>query len=67
MKEIYDIIDKLVKEFEENGNSLYFEVNGHTYETDTGYAMDGIKYFVKELKEELAYIEEMNFYSNLKN
>lgn len=51
--EIFKIIDELQKQFEEKGNSLHFYVNEHEYQTDTGYAYDGIKFFVKELKEEL--------------
>lgn len=47
-------IDKLVEDFKncECGES-YMCIDGHYYETDTGYAFDGIYAFAEILKERL--------------
>lgn len=48
LKIIYNTYEKFT-----NGGESYFEIDGKTLYTDTGYAIEGIEYFIQELQDEM--------------
>lgn len=51
---LLDLIDQLKYDFEDaEGGETWIKIDGHVYETDIGYAMDGVKAFAEILKERI--------------
>lgn len=50
---IIDLMEDLYEEFENNGGDSYFEIDGEKYYTDAGYALDGIRIFIKVMRKRL--------------
>lgn len=53
-EETIKIIDKTLKDFTEcPGGEGYFLIDGEEFNTDAGYALEGMEIFVKVLKKRL--------------
>lgn len=54
-EELLQIVEELYEELEnrDHGDSYVIDYNGDKIVTDTGYAFEGIQYFIKELKHKL--------------
>lgn len=55
LKEIIDLYNEL--DNRECGDSYFLKYDGTRYYTDTGYAFEGIKIFIEEIKHKLEYKE----------
>lgn len=55
IEEINNIIDNLYNEIIDRDieESYLIDYKGNEYTTDVGYALDGIEFFIKELKQKL--------------
>lgn len=60
-EKIIKIIDKTLKEFFEcEGGEGWMRIDGEEYDTDVGYALEGMEIFAKVLKKRLAESEGAN-------
>lgn len=65
-EEIIKIIDKTLKDFAEcPGGEGWFLIDGEEYNTDVGYALEGMEIFTKVLKKRLAESEDKETWNGI--